>query len=88
LISGLTAVITDLHACIVFTDEVERNCHFPASGWNCMTHRQALQGFANDASQALLHTHNKINLLAVPAGAGKWQLRSISERAVVCVFTE
>jgi hypothetical protein len=33
-----------------FTDKVERNCHFPAPGWNCMTHRQALQGFS-DTSQ-------------------------------------
>jgi hypothetical protein len=29
---------------ITFTNEVGRNCHFPASRWNCMTHSQALQG--------------------------------------------
>jgi hypothetical protein len=45
-----------------FTDQVERNCHFPAPGWNCMTHRQALQGFP-DTSQVSLHKNNKINLL-------------------------
>jgi hypothetical protein len=46
---------------IEFTDKVERNCHFPASGWNCMTHRQALQGFP-DTSEVSLHKNNKINL--------------------------
>jgi hypothetical protein len=25
-----------------FTDKGESNCHFPAPGKNCMTHRQAL----------------------------------------------
>jgi hypothetical protein len=25
-----------------FTDKPERNCHFPAPGTNCTTHRQAL----------------------------------------------
>jgi hypothetical protein len=43
-----------------FTDKVERNCHFPAPGWNCMTHRQALQCFPY-TSQVSLH-RNKINL--------------------------
>jgi hypothetical protein len=40
-----------------FTAKGERNCHFPAPGWNCMTHRQAL------------HKNNKINIyfIAVPA---------------------
>jgi hypothetical protein len=33
-----------------FNDTPERNCHFPATVWNCMTHRQALQGFP-DTSQ-------------------------------------
>jgi hypothetical protein len=37
-----------------FTDKVERNCHFPAAGWNCMTHRQAPKGFP-DMSQVSLH---------------------------------
>jgi hypothetical protein len=35
------------------TDKLERNCHFPAPGWNCMTHRQPLQGYPR-MSQALL----------------------------------
>jgi hypothetical protein len=56
------------HACNIlvklysaFTDKVECDCHFPAPGWNCMTHRQALQGFP-DMSQVLLHKNNKINI--------------------------
>jgi hypothetical protein len=56
---------------IVFTDKVERNCHFPAPGWNCMTHREALQGFA-DTSQVSLRTKqsNQLNsFIAVPAGS-------------------
>jgi hypothetical protein len=28
-----------------FTDKVERNCHFLASDWNLMSHREALEGF-------------------------------------------
>jgi hypothetical protein len=51
----------------VISDKVERNCHFPATGWNCKTRRQALQGFP-DTSQASLQKNNKINL-AVPAGS-------------------
>jgi hypothetical protein len=49
------------------TDKVERNCHFPAPGWNCMTHRQALQDFP-DTSQVSLHKNNKIN-----SGPSIWQ---------------
>jgi hypothetical protein len=45
---------------VAFTDKVERNCHFPAPGWKCMTHRQALQGFP-DTSRVSLHKKNKIN---------------------------
>jgi hypothetical protein len=37
-----------------YTEKVERNCHFPAPGWNCMTYRQVLQGFP-DIIQASLH---------------------------------
>jgi hypothetical protein len=37
-----------------YTDEVGRNCHFPVPGWNCMTHRQALQSFP-DKNQVSLH---------------------------------
>jgi hypothetical protein len=44
-----------------FTNKAEINCHFPAPGWNCLTHRQALQGFS-DTSQVSLHKNNKINL--------------------------
>jgi hypothetical protein len=50
-----------LSMCSAFTDNVERNCHFPAPGWTFMTHRQVLQGFP-DTSQVLLHKNNKINL--------------------------
>jgi hypothetical protein len=42
-----------------FTDKVERNCHLPASGWNCMTLHQALQGFP-DTSQVSVRKNNKI----------------------------
>jgi hypothetical protein len=66
-----------LHVCTVhqrpnydaFTDKFESNCHFPAPGWNCMTHGQALQ--VPDTSQVSLHKSNEINLpiLAVPAGS-------------------
>jgi hypothetical protein len=40
--------------CSAFTDKPERNCHFPAPGRNCMTHRQALHDFP-DTSQVSLH---------------------------------
>jgi hypothetical protein len=40
-----------------FTDKVERNCHFPVPGRNCITHRQALQGFP-DTSHEPLHKNN------------------------------
>jgi hypothetical protein len=33
-----------------FADKVERNCQLPVPGWNCMTHRQALQGFLDSRS--------------------------------------
>jgi hypothetical protein len=36
------------------------NCHFPASGWKCMTHRQELHCFP-DTSQVSLHENNKIS---------------------------
>jgi hypothetical protein len=45
---------------IVVTDKVERNCYFPAPGWNCMTHRQELQDFP-DTSQVSPHKNNDIN---------------------------
>jgi hypothetical protein len=44
-----------------FTEKIERKCRFPAPGWNCMTHREALQGFP-DTIQISLHLNNKINL--------------------------
>jgi hypothetical protein len=56
-----------------FTDKVEYNWHFPAPVCNCMTHRQALQGFP-DTSQVSLHKNNKINLPVLYQfllGAGK-----------------
>jgi hypothetical protein len=43
--------------------KVERNCHFLASGWNCMTHRQALEGFP-DTSQVPLHTNRSRDVTA------------------------
>jgi hypothetical protein len=59
----------DLVLYSAFTDKVERKYHFPAPGWNCMTHRQVPQGFP-DTSQVTLHKNNKINLpIAVPAGS-------------------
>jgi hypothetical protein len=30
---------------IKFTDNIERNWHFPAPVWNCMTHRRQRRGF-------------------------------------------
>jgi hypothetical protein len=47
-----------------FADKVERNCHFPAPGWNCMTHRQSLQGFP-DTSQTI-----KSSSVALQPGSG------------------
>jgi hypothetical protein len=46
-----------------FADKVEGNCHFPAPDWNCMTHCQALQGFAHRSYVSLLKSN--------PPGAGK-----------------
>jgi hypothetical protein len=57
----------------VLTYKVESNCHFPVPGWNCMAHRQALQGFP-DTSQVSLHKNNKINFpffIAIAAGSGE-----------------
>jgi hypothetical protein len=42
-----------------FTDKVEHKCHFQAPGWNCMTHRQALQDFP-DTIKVSLHSIHKI----------------------------
>jgi hypothetical protein len=39
----------------------ECNCHVPAPGRNCITHRQALQYFP-DTSQVSHYRNNKINL--------------------------
>jgi hypothetical protein len=78
--------------CSAFADKVERNCHFPAPDWNFMTHRLALQGFA-DTSRVSLHKNNKINLpffLSVPAGSRKVAvaLNFISERTVLIIRQE
>jgi hypothetical protein len=43
-----------------FTEKIERNCHFWVPGKNCMTHRQALQGFPC-TSQVPLHKNNKVS---------------------------
>jgi hypothetical protein len=56
-------------------DGAER-CQFLATGWNCMTHSQALRCFS-DISEASLHKSNKIYSLVpffffeVPAGTGE-----------------
>jgi hypothetical protein len=48
--------------CSAITDKVERNCYFPAPGYNCMTHRQALQGFVfPNTSQEKLYKTDEIN---------------------------
>jgi hypothetical protein len=47
----------------MFTDKVERNFHFPAPGWNRMTHRQALHDFP-DTIQVPLHKHDKNKVTA------------------------
>jgi hypothetical protein len=39
-------------------DKVQRNCHFPVPGWNCMIRRQAIQGFP-DTNQVSLHKNHK-----------------------------
>jgi hypothetical protein len=39
---------------------LSRNCHFPAPGWICMTHRQTLQGFPY-TSKVSFHKNNKIH---------------------------
>jgi hypothetical protein len=68
-----------------FTDKVERNCHFPAPGWNCKTHCQALQGFL-DTSQVSLHKNNKINSPLFCSSAGSREMtvafNFINERTV------
>jgi hypothetical protein len=55
-------------------------------GWNCMTHRQALQGFP-DMSQISLHKTMKSTYLfiAVPAGSREVTItfNFISERTVL-----
>jgi hypothetical protein len=47
-----------------FTDKVENNCHFTASGWNCMTHRQASQCFPDKSQgpQVSIKTKKSTNL--------------------------
>jgi hypothetical protein len=68
-----------------FTDKVERNCHFPAAGWNYMTHRQALQVFPY-ISQASLNKINKFSLRTSAVPVGIWYVtvssKFISERTV------
>jgi hypothetical protein len=73
----------------VFTDKVERNCYFPAPDWNCMTHRQALQGFP-DTSQVSLHNNNKINLITIkqflPKAGTRRMLSTLSVNALYISF--
>jgi hypothetical protein len=60
---GCDFFTTALRRSIIYaalTDKFERKCHLPSPGWNCMTHRQALEGFV-DASQILVYKNNKIN---------------------------
>jgi hypothetical protein len=45
-----------------FTVKVKRNCHFLASGWNCMTQRQSVQGFL-DGSQVSFHRNSEMTFL-------------------------
>jgi hypothetical protein len=55
--------------------KIERNCHFPTVGQNCMTYRHALLGTSN-TSQVSLHKNNfnfPILQQFLP-GARKWQL--------------
>jgi hypothetical protein len=61
-----------------FTDKPECNCHFPATGRNCMTHSQMKQDFPN-MCQVLLHKNNKISLptlMQFLPRSRKWQLHS------------
>jgi hypothetical protein len=64
-------------------------CHFAAVGWNCKTHRQALQGFP-DTSQVSLHKNNKINLFKDSSSAGIREVtvafNFISERSVFIII--
>jgi hypothetical protein len=51
-----------------FTDKVERNCHFLASGWNCMTHR--FKVFPIRGKYRSIKQQNQlIYIIALPAGS-------------------
>jgi hypothetical protein len=61
-----------------FTDKAVRICHFPSPGWNCMTHRQAVQIFPEKRTGSPYKNH-KLTLPMLQQclpGAWKWQLRS------------
>jgi hypothetical protein len=65
-----------------FTDKLVRNCHFPAPGRNCTTHRQALQDFP-DTTQVSLYKNNKINspmLQEVLKMMSPWQYVPVYQR--------
>jgi hypothetical protein len=53
-----TSHFTKMCIYIAFTDKVESNYHFLISGWNCMTHLQALQDFS-DTNRVSHHKNNK-----------------------------
>jgi hypothetical protein len=74
--------ISRLHS--AFTDKLERNCHFPASGRNCTTHCQALQDFP-DTSQVSLHKNNKFNL---PILQEVLKIMSLYETLLFCYTAE
>lgn len=40
----LRYAVCSLNIYSAFTGNVKDNCHLPTPGWNCMTHRQGLQG--------------------------------------------
>jgi hypothetical protein len=45
---------SEMYLYSAFADKVERNCHFPVPGWNCMTNRQAQQSIPS-TRQVSLH---------------------------------
>jgi hypothetical protein len=46
-----------------FTDEVKDNCHFSASGWNCVTHCQALRSFSMGVNYPFKKKNKKLTVL-------------------------
>jgi hypothetical protein len=60
-----------------FTEKFERNCHFPAPSWNCMTQCHALQGFP-DTNQVSLPAGRREVTEKDAEGDGRNHLKGLS----------